>query len=287
VESVSDRVELIRSKLPDLTSLHDALSQGKLHKDIRIKSQKILIPYKGFGKRTVDAIIREIVDERVECCCELIVRQNALADVGILRAHMLRGMYDFYVQDVLEGQIVAANLDIWQQEFDVSLMFVLSDSQLKFAKAYARDGPEKIAKYERMVAAQEKTLLDFKGGQLGDPFLTPVLGERQNFSATEREEFLRNYQLVTLDVAMANLELCEATLRLFENQARAIYYWRLSLRDIEQSPMGKVFMPHDDLNFESELQKIYLERCQILAERAHDLTDLAARVVNQGRAGLS
>jgi len=278
VHTVTDRAQFIKAQLPDLATLQGALSEGKLHKDIREKSQKILVPYKGYGRRSSDEILREIARERVELCCELITKQNALADMGILRFNTIKKHYNFYVYEVLKGHSTSASLDLWQQGFDVSLMFTLSDSQLKFAKTYSKDDPEKIAHFERMVDTQEKTMMEFKGGVLGEKFVAPDMGDRRTYSQDEKQAIIQSYQIVTLDVAEANLDLCEATLKLVENQARAIYYWRLSLLVLEQSEIGKMFIPHEDLQFESELQQLYLERCQILADRAQSLCELVDRV---------
>lgn len=210
---------------------------------------------------------------------DLIERQFELADTGAARVRFLRQHFNHYAHYILDGHVDAANADVYQQELDVSIMYVLSHSQLQFAFQYAADRPDHLASCKMVVEAQARVREELQKGykvsykELATPEKPPAAQE-------EIEMFKQQYDIATRDVADSNENLCAATLELFKNQCRALYHWQRAMETSAHSdafPGG--FHRTDDYQFESDLQEIYLQRCGILATRGLKIRELSDRVV--------
>lgn len=271
------RIENIRELMPVWTDLQKqtekgALSEAFINANPRVQ---LILEHSQFKGKSFTDIAERLIEERLQMCFELIARQEALADAGAARARLLNHMYGLYVHEVLGGNVRAAHADIHQQALDVSIMYVLSHSQMMFARKFGSPDDPRMKRYEGMVEFQERQLRAFKKEGLDNPEkLNPEMPE--TFSPKQRGFLLQAYEDATLDVANANIALCEQTGKMVELEARTLHYWHQSLD--ENAIPGVNLKPVDDLQYESDLHKLYLERCQILLDRGGMIYDLSEKV---------
>ena len=270
-------IERLTNQLPLLQMIHAQLDKGS---DSIVSDPDIfhiLVPNPLYDTQPVHTTLLQIIEERAGIYLELIDLQSRMAEAGMTRVKTLAAMYDFYVRDILDKNEGFARMDIFQQASDVSLMFVINMSQIKFVKAMTGEDDERHRRLEVRLRRQGAQLTEFQAVTI--PHIEKlVYKDPGEVTEMQRLTYLTQYEMTALDIADYNIALANLTGRLLENAARARYYWQNSLVMLDGHKSRKNFTPIEDLQHDAEIQKIYLERCVILLNRAIMVYQLAETV---------
>ncbi len=271
-------IETLARRLPMLHQLQQKLDTcGTLLPDSDPIVAEIIFPSSDLAGLSFERALAMLEEERVEIYLELIKLQYALAKTGIRRVRSLINMFDFYVRDILGRGQFFAKLDIYQQATDVSLMYVINHSQLSFVADMIGEDDLRYIAAKNMVDEQEE---EYKAFQLDElvKFEQHKYKDCGIVGVEQRREYFLQYEMDILDVADYNIVLALQTEKLLKNGMIARYHWLNALGRVRGQTGNSDFFPHDDLKYDTEIQDMYLERCEILLSRAEDAYKIASLI---------
>jgi hypothetical protein len=223
------------------------------------------------------AIYDKIRSQRVEIYSDLIIQQGLSQVAGVQRVTVLRDIFNFYAQHILDNKMTGANMDIEQQKLDISTMFVFSHSFLQKARELE---PNLDPRHQECVDAQYNLLQSFKaasGQREGE--IVANSPEPLTYSPSEIISCADKFENVTLDVANHNLILAQVNMQLFDNISCGLYFWIKNAKENEVPGLKNGLLPVSDMAYENELLGLALQRVESFAKRAQSLYTLSEKIV--------